>query len=193
MRDFERAIPPAEFSSEKDLKHVYHNKEIPLSQLALILIDVWADHPIKGWKERANTNIRTKLLPLVQAARAHGVLVVHCPNGEQIHDLVKPAAGEFVFNGPDQGDQLFKLLRPRKIKYLLYAGYASNMCILNRPTGIIQMSRRGFRSVLVRDASLAVEGPEFLDKELTHQVAVYMVETNWGFTTTVADVVAALA
>lgn len=178
--------------TEKDGQYICQTLEFETSELALILIDVWADHPNKGFAARADENIRTKLLPLVQAARAHGILVVHCPHGHPTNPLVKPLPTEPVFNGPGEKMRLVKTLQQRGTKYLLYAGYTSNICILVRPTGIIEMSREGYEIVFARDASLAIEAPEFLDKELTHQVATYMVETNWGVTTNVDEILAAL-
>ena len=178
--------------TERDAHHIYRTLELPISELALILIDVWADHPVKGWVERADENIRTKLLPLVQAAREHGVLVVHCPHGRSTNPLLAPLPDEPVLDDPASGMSLVKALRQRGVNYLLYAGYSSNMCVLTRPTGIIEMARHGYEIIFVRDASLAIEAPEFLDGRLTHGVATYMVETNWGVTTEVGQVLAAL-
>ena len=179
-------------NTERDGHHIFRTLELPISELALVLIDVWADHPVKGWAERADENMRTKLLPLVQAAREHGVLVIHCPHGESPHPLVRPLPTELVLDGLGEKARLVEALRQRGIRRLLYAGYASNMCILTRPTGIIEMARLGYEIVFVRDASLAIEAPEFLDGQLTHGVATYMVETNWGVTTEVDQVLAAL-
>lgn len=178
--------------TERDAHHIYRTLEIPISELALILIDVWADHPVKGWVERADENIRTKLLPLVQAAREHGVLVVHCPHGRSTNPLLAPLPDEPVLDDRSDGIHLVKTLQQRGAKCLLYAGYSSNMCVLTRPTGIIEMAQQGYEIVFVRDASLAIEAPEFLDSQLTHGVVTYMVETNWGVTTEVDQVLAAL-
>jgi nicotinamidase-related amidase len=179
-------------STERDGHHIYRTLELPISELALVLIDVWADHPVKGWAERADENMRTRLLPLVQAAREHGVLVIHCPHGRATSPLLPPLPDEPVLDDPAGGTRMVKTLQQRGVNYLLYAGYSSNMCVLTRPTGIIEMARQGYEIVFVRDASLAIEAPEFLDGQLTHGVATYMVETNWGVTTEVDQVLAAL-
>lgn len=192
VRKFEEANDPERFSTEKDGRYVYQWKEMPLSQLALILMDVWADHPNDGWRARQNANISAALLPLVQGARRQHVLVVHSPNGLEIDGRVKPLPDEVVVDGPDQQAQLLRLLRQKDIRYLLYAGYASNMCVLTRPTGISKMAASGFQIYFVRDASLAIEAPEFVENEMSHKVATYMVELNWGATTTVEDVLDAL-
>jgi hypothetical protein len=128
----------------------------------------------------------------VQAARKHHLLIVHSPNGQQIHEIVKPLPGEIVVDGSSQQAQLRRLLQQKSIQYLLYAGYTSNISVLNHPCGVIAMSRHCYQNILVRDASLAFEAPEFLKEELTHKVVAYMVETNWGVTATVDQVLAAL-
>lgn len=192
VRDFQHADDPKQAGTERDGKQVSYTLEVAPSKLALVLIDVWADHPIKGWAERAEKNVAAKLLPLVEAARKHGILVVHCPHGESPHPLVRPLPTELVMDGLGEKDRLVEALRQRGIRRLLYAGYASNMCMLTRPVGIIEMSRQGYDIIFVRDASLAIEAPDFLERDLTHQVATYIVETNWGVSTSVDDVLEAL-
>jgi nicotinamidase-related amidase len=161
----------------------------------LILMDIWAGQPNDEHRERMEANIRSRLLPLVSAAREHGILIVHSPHGRAIHDMVRPLPGEVIVDGPDERAQLNTVLAQRGIEYLLHAGYASNTCILNRPTGIISLARDGYRDriILVRDASLAVEAPEFAERKLSHKVIVFTVELNRGATTTVDDVLAGLA
>lgn len=60
----------------------------------------------------------------------------------------------------DEGDLLFSFLRHRGIKVLIYAGVASNMCVLNRSFGIKKMLRRGMETLLVRDLTDAMYNPE---------------------------------
>ena len=192
VRKFQHADDPKEAGTERDGRHLSYTLEVVPSELALVLIDVWSDHPIKGWAERAEKNIAAKLLPLVETARKHGVLIVHCPHGESQHPLIRPLPTELVLDGLGEEARLLEALRHKGIRRLLYAGYASNMCVLTRPVGIIQMSKQGYDIIFVRDASLAIEAPDFLDRDLTHQVATYMVETNWGVSTSVDDVLEAL-
>ena len=190
VRRFNHGDNPNLSYTERDGRHVFDTLETSTSRLALILVDVWAHHHIKGWEERAEDNIRTRLLPLVQTARANGILVIHCLHGELPNPLVKPLPNEPIVDGLGEERRLLNLLRERKIKYLLYAGYASNKCVLARPIGLIKMSQCGYGIIFVRDASLAIEAPEFLNGETTHGVVTYMVETNWGMTTNVEDIVA---
>jgi nicotinamidase-related amidase len=172
----------------------YENRSISTTtaEIALILVDVWADHPVKGWQARAEANIEGMVLPLVNASREHGILVVHAAHGEAVHPLIKPQALDLVIQGSTEQAQLVSALNSRGIRYLLYAGYASNMCILGRPTGIFEMQKKGYDIIFVRDASIAIEAPEFLDQEVTHRVATFMIEANWGASTTVGQILAQL-
>ena len=67
---------------------------------------------------------------------------------------MKPLPDELVIGS---GDQMHALLRERSIKYLIYMGYATNMCLLFKPGAIDDMHRRGYLTVLLRDATAAVE------------------------------------
>ena len=192
VRDFQHADDPKQAGTERDGRHVSYTLDVAPSELALILIDVWSDHPLKGWAKRAEKNVAAKLLPLVESARKHGIQIVHCPHGKSPHPLVRPLTTELVLDGHGEKTRLVQALRQKGIRRLLYAGYASNMCMLTRPVGIIEMSRKGYDVIFVRDASLAIETPDFLERDLTHQVATYMVETNWGVSTSVDDVLEAL-
>jgi nicotinamidase-related amidase len=60
----------------------------------------------------------------------------------------------------DEGDQLCAHLFARGIKFLIYTGVHTNMCVLNRSFGIKKMLRRGFRTALVRDLTDAMYNPE---------------------------------
>jgi hypothetical protein len=48
---------------------------------ALILIDVWATHPVADWDARAQANVREHLLPLLRCCRQAGLTIVHAPHG----------------------------------------------------------------------------------------------------------------
>jgi nicotinamidase-related amidase len=60
----------------------------------------------------------------------------------------------------DEGEQLHFLLASRGIKFLIYAGVHTNMCVLNRSFGIKNMLRRGYKTLLVRDLTDGMYNPE---------------------------------
>lgn len=53
---------------------------IPLSQTALVLVDVWQRHYIKDTEARAEAIINNTLAPLVSACRKSGLQVIHAPS-----------------------------------------------------------------------------------------------------------------
>ena len=60
----------------------------------------------------------------------------------------------------DEGDRLYAHLISRGIKFIIYAGVHTNMCILNRSFGIKKMLRRRFKTALIRDLTDAMYNPE---------------------------------
>lgn len=53
--------------------------KIPLSQCALVLVDVWQKHYLKDTEARTEEIINTKLLPLIVKCRQEGLQVIHAP------------------------------------------------------------------------------------------------------------------
>jgi len=181
--------------TEKDSPYVYAHRELDLNRTALILIDVWETDPNDGSSQRGTIHRQTKIVPLLALARKHNMIIMHAPNGRAIAEDSKPLPGEIVIASQGVlGDtlQLDLFLKTHNITTLLYAGYASNLCVLTRPTGIIKMSERGYNIVLIRDATLAFETPESSEGEWANVMAITMVEQLWGESTTIDDLRSAL-
>ncbi|MFH1569588.1 MAG: isochorismatase family protein, partial [Gemmatimonadota bacterium] len=53
---------------------------VPVGQAALVLVDVWATHYIDSWLARAAQVTRERIAPLLAAARAAGLTVIHAPS-----------------------------------------------------------------------------------------------------------------
>jgi nicotinamidase-related amidase len=54
--------------------------KIPLSQAALVLVDVWQRHYIKDTEARAEAVINKNLIPLINTCRKGGMQIIHCPS-----------------------------------------------------------------------------------------------------------------
>ena len=54
--------------------------ELPLQQVALVLVDVWSEHYIQTHLERATRITRERIVPVLRAFRQLGALVVHGPS-----------------------------------------------------------------------------------------------------------------
>ena len=90
------------------------------------------------------------------------------------------------------GQQLHELLEERRILHLLYAGFATNWCVLGRDYGIRSMKRYGYNIVLLRDATTGVEFPDTYDDLLTTEISIREVEQQYGFSVSNADFLAAI-
>ncbi len=177
------------YTTERDGTYDYQQWDLNLNKTALILMDVWADHPNDGWLAREKENIRTKIVPLVALARKHNMIIIFSPNGGTICPDVCPKKGEIVLDaaGINTTSDFHQLLKDKGINTLLYAGYASNWCLLNRPSGIFWMAELDYNIIVIRDATIAEETAETLDGEWANKVVINMIESEWGRSTTLAD------
>jgi len=184
------------YDTERDSVYIYEARKLDLNKVALVLIDVWEYVPNGGAiEQRVKRNIESKIVPLLQLMRKHDMTVIHAPHNYQIAELAKPLPDEFVVDSHNLIDdtvELDRYLRAHNIKTLLYAGYASNWCVLHRPTGIVKMKELGYSIILLRDCTKGSETPESLEGEWGNRMAIYTVESQFGATTTLEDLEAAL-
>jgi nicotinamidase-related amidase len=68
---------------EANTDHAQLDWRIPLSQAALVLVDVWDRHYLKDAEARAEAIINEKFVPLLAAARRSGLTVIHAPSPPQ--------------------------------------------------------------------------------------------------------------
>src|SRR5579864_8139521 len=54
-------------------------KEVPVSETAIVICDMWDKHWCRGATERCDA-LAKKMAPVIQAARARGVQIVHAPS-----------------------------------------------------------------------------------------------------------------
>ncbi len=206
-------VDPGVEWTEANTRHNQLNWQIPVSQTALILVDVWQRHYIKDPEERAEAIINTKLIPLLTSLRKSGVKIIHAPSPEvavtspnwvrfqtkeQVfskHDSWPPSdflssSGEYKsFAMPDEpmeavrqkmapltfhprvlpldgepvvanGAELHEYLKRNKLLFLLYAGFNTNACIINRDYGTIRMRDRGYKIILIRDCTTGMESKD---------------------------------
>ncbi|HUX94247.1 MAG TPA: isochorismatase family protein [Bacteroidales bacterium] len=58
------------------------NWKIPVSQAAVVLVDVWQRHYIKDPEARAEVIINERMLPLLRKLRKSGIKIIHAPSPE---------------------------------------------------------------------------------------------------------------
>ncbi len=102
--------------------------------------------------------------------------------------ITSPLPGEpFVY----QTGQLDRVLRKRSIENLIYAGFATDMCVLRAPGGIEPMAPREYRLFLLRDATIGVECPDTFPERIATRWALWYFETHFGDTILTSDFIAA--
>ncbi len=103
---------------------------------------------------------------------------------------LRPCPGEVVVTSTQQWDDW---LRQLGIDTLIYVGFCTNLCILDAPGGMRQMAPLGYRCIILREATLAVEFPETLAERLHTQASLNFIEGWVGYTAGNRDFIAALA
>jgi nicotinamidase-related amidase len=87
----------------------------------------------------------------------------------------------------DRGEEIYNVLRQHHIDTVLFMGVHANMCILNRPFGVRQLSKWGLRCVLVRDLTDAMYNPAsrpFVSHAAGTELVIEHIEKYWAPTTT---------
>ena len=102
----------------------------------------------------------------------------------RMSDLVEVRDDDIVIA---TGEQLHKYLESQKILHLIYAGFATNWCIINRDYGIRAMRTRGYNTILLRDATPGVEFPDTLDNLFATELSIREVEQKFGFSASNVD------
>ncbi len=85
------------------------------------------------------------------------------------------------------GAELHEVLAERNVLHLVYAGFATNWCVLGRDYGIRSMARYGYNIVFLRDCTAGVEFPDTLDELFVTEIAVREIEQQFGFSASNED------
>lgn len=99
-------------------------------------------------------------------------------------EIVKALPGEPIVYQTGQFD---RMLRKRGIVNLIYAGFATDMCILDSPGAVGPMFGLGYQVILIRDATIGVEQPDSFEERIATRRGLFFIETHWGDTITTAD------
>lgn len=65
---------------ETNTGHATLDWKLPLSQTAVVLVDVWQRHYLKDTEERTEAVIQEKLIPLIAQCRKSGMKIIHAPS-----------------------------------------------------------------------------------------------------------------
>ena len=82
-----------------------------------------------------------------------------------------------------------QILKDNGILHLVYAGGATNICVVERPVGIRIMSFLGYNTIILRDATWGSELPDTWDTLDITKAAVLDIEINNGFSASSEELV----
>jgi nicotinamidase-related amidase len=101
-----------------------------------------------------------------------------------------------VYPQPDEnvivtGAQFDRILREKGILNLIYTGFATNLCILDSAAAMKEMASYGYRCILIRDCTMAVEFQDTVKDLLNTKVATRYIEAWVGSTIALSEYLAA--
>jgi nicotinamidase-related amidase len=212
-------------------QEVGFQQEFSCHDTALLICDMWDKHWCSGASQRVDA-LAGKMEPVIEAARARGILIIHAPSEtmdfykntpERQRILavrkVEPPPGLNFPDPPlpiddsdggcdtkgdrfykawarenpqigiapedvisDDGNEIYSLLKQQAIKNVLVMGVHTNMCVLNRPFAIKQMTKWGIRCILVRDLTDTMYNPQdrpYVPHDQGTQLVVEYIEKYW--------------
>lgn len=126
---------------------------------------------------------------VAMARRAHGPYLEGSPYTRMDRAaVVAPQPGDLYCH---QTNQLDRALRRRGIENLIYAGFATDMCVLRAPGGVEPMNRFGYRLFILRDATLGIEYPDTFEQRSITEGALRYFESHFGDSLLTADFISA--
>jgi len=106
-----------------------------------------------------------------------------------IAERVRPIGSEAVVV---DGWQLNGLCRRMDVDTLFYAGFMADLCLVNIPGAIREMSSRfGYRCVVLRDCTTAYEFADTHEGGYMKLAAIRLIETGMGYSVCADDFIAA--
>jgi len=238
-------VDPGEEWLETNTGYATLDWKIPVTQAAIVLVDVWQRHYLKDCEARAESIIQSGLLPLLAACRKAGINIIHAPSPEvavlhpnwarlvteeelkpkrddwppeeflsvtgrfkpyakpfepreeernnlpalTFHPQVQPAGKEPVIAS---GEELHRYCKSKGILFLLYAGFNTNACILERDYGTLQMGYRGYSISIIRDCTTGMESRETQPALSQTNGAILFLEMFEHFSVTSGDIISGL-
>ncbi|WP_032112554.1 isochorismatase family protein [Candidatus Paracaedibacter symbiosus] len=154
-----------------------------VSNSAFIVMDPWDNLPSKFLNEHFGKVMNQFLLPLIEKAAEKKFQVYvftnnckkctspySCGVHEKIEELLKKHSNLHILYWDEfKKDEFVSSLKEKRISQLIYTGFASNLCVIGRPSGIIAMKNEGFKTFFVPQASAALETKHTWKKGKIHK------------------------
>lgn len=177
--------------SEQDNAKTTTTETVDLNKSAIIIMDAWDCHYNGGWFNRAQKILHNELMTLITLADQHNIPIIYATYDNVPLNKAIPVKKKDLVT--DNLPQALDFLNNNKVDTLIYAGFSTNYCLLFRSLGMVNMHKNLFYKVyLVRDATIAFEMPSTLENEHAKEVAIDMIESQLGASTTLKEFKAAL-
>lgn len=113
----------------------------------------------------------------------------HVRPNQDIPEPLQPIDGDLVISS---GAMMHRLMRERGIKVLFYCGFATNMCLIDKPGAIRDMHGRGYLPIVVRDATTGTENAETIDGLWITRTTIDQIEMLWGYSVSTSEFLGAV-
>lgn len=160
------------------------------SNTAFFVVDPWTNAPSNFLNQYYGKITQTYILPLIRKAIAWDFPVYiftnrcedikpapySCTIPKEFYAMVKKYPKVKLIHWQEiKLDAFVTSLRNDGITNLIYTGFASNMCIIGRPTGMINMLQQGFALYFIPEASAAVETEGTWQAQTIHRATTTMI------------------
>ena len=85
-----------------------------------------------------------------------------------------------------------RLMEERGIKVLFYCGFATNMCLIDKPDAIRDLHGRGYMHIVIRDATTGIENAETVKELSITRAMIDQIEMLWGYSVTTDEFLSAV-
>jgi hypothetical protein len=169
------------------------NVDFSPENTAFFVIDPWNNMPSDFLNQYFGKITENYILPLIKSANEKGFPVyiftndcktikpipTSCEIPQQFYLMAKKYPKvKIVYWQYIDLPVFVKSLRNKGISNLIYTGFASNMCIIGRPAGMIGMVQRGFSLYFIPEASAAVETKETWQSQKIHKATTTII-SQW--------------
>ena len=106
-----------------------------------------------------------------------------------LHPLVQVEDGEVVIYN---GEELHRYCKQEGVLFLFFLGFNTNACILLRDYGTVEMSRRGYEVIILRDCGTGMESFETHDELWQTRGAILFLEMFGKYSVSSEELIAGL-
>lgn len=169
------------------------NTTFSTENTAFFVIDPWIDMPSDFMNHYFGSISRHYLEPLIIRAAENGFPVyvftndckqslpvpVSCDIPQPLHAMLKTFPNtHLVYWQNFEMAPFVKSLRDRGISKIIYTGFASNVCVIGRPAGMIRMAAEGFSNYFIPEASAALETKGTWQSQKIHKATTTIISQS---------------